>query len=144
MDQIDPASLPHYTGYDVNGFLAALREMGVIAIVGGGQAKPVYRGRLVVLINGGCASAAEGFVGVIKELQLATVIGPRRTAGAMLSAKQVKVSGGWSVTLPEADFRTPKGTRLEGRGVEPDIVVTPVPGKDMPLLRASDFLRDRK
>jgi carboxyl-terminal processing protease len=141
MDQIDIASLPVYSGYDVNDFLSALRKTGAVAIVAGGRAKRTYRGKIVILINERCASSAEGFVGVVKELKLATLIGPRPTAGAMLSSKQVKMSGGWTLTLPEADFRTPRGMRLEGRGVEPDITVTPIPGKDVALSQALEFLK---
>ena len=105
-------------------FMRALRKSGAVAVFSGGRAK-TFHGKIVVLINRQCASTAEAFAGVLKELQVATLIGPRRTAGAMLSSKDVDLSGGWKLTLPEADFRTPKGMRLEGIGVEPNIVSRP-------------------
>lgn len=46
----------------------------------------------------------------------------------MLSSSEVPVVGRWTLRLPEADFRTPGGVRVEGNGVEPDIVVQREPG----------------
>jgi C-terminal processing protease CtpA/Prc len=141
MDELDPAKLPQYTAYDVNGFYSMLRGSGAVALVTGARAQPVYRGKLMILINRGTASAAEAFVAVIKEQGRAVLIGPRPTAGKMLSAKDVKLSGGWVLTLPEADYRTPKGVRLEGNGVAPDIVVKPESGgRDIPLIQASRLI----
>jgi carboxyl-terminal processing protease len=95
----------------------------------------------MILINKATASAAEAFAAVMKEQGRAALIGPRPTAGKMLSAKDVDLSGGWVLTLPEADFRTPKHLRLEGNGVAPDIVVKPASGdRDIPLLEASRLI----
>jgi carboxyl-terminal processing protease len=95
----------------------------------------------MILINKATASAAEAFVAVMKEQGRAVLIGPRPTAGKMLSAKDVPLTGGWILTLPEADFRTPKRLRLEGNGVAPDIVVKPASGdRDIPLREASRLI----
>jgi len=141
MNDLDPAKLPSYDGYDVEGFYAALRREGVVQLVTGGRTNPVYRGKVAVLLNRGTASAAEAFAAVLQEMHLAVVLGPRPSAGKMLSATQLKLSSGWVLTLPEADFRTPGGLRLEGRGVVPDRLVKPAAGnRDVPLLEAVKLL----
>lgn len=138
IDQMDAAELPVYSGYDMDGFRSMLREKGALTLVTGGRAKPPYRGKLIVMINRVTASAAEAVAAVFQELRLAVVVGPRPTAGKMLSSRQVKLTGGWTLTLPEADFRTPNGVRLEGIGVKPDIVVKPASSsEDVPLNEAS-------
>nr|PZN90078.1 MAG: hypothetical protein DIU52_09795 [bacterium] len=50
----------------------------------------------------------------------ATLVG-ERTAGAMLSSEEIPLGDGWTLLLPTADFYTPDGKRIEGRGVEPVI-----------------------
>ena len=77
MDQLDITRLPQYAGYDLHGFMRALRKSGAVAVFSGGRAK-TFHGKIVVLINRQCASTAEAFAGVLKELQVATLIGPRR------------------------------------------------------------------
>jgi hypothetical protein len=58
------------------------------------------------------------------------------------SSKDVDLSGAWKLALPDADFRTPKGTRLEGIGVEPNIVSRPGGlGGDAAIKRALEFLQ---
>jgi carboxyl-terminal processing protease len=141
MNDLDPAKLPAYARYDVAGFYTALRENGAVALLTGGRANPVYRGKVGVLVNRATASAAEAFAAVLQELHLAVLIGPRPTAGKMLSARELNLSGGWILTLPEADFRTPGGLRLEGRGATPDVLVKPASGnRDVPLIEAAKLL----
>jgi carboxyl-terminal processing protease len=141
MDGLDAAKAPQYTAYDVNGFYSMLRESGTVALVAGGRAQPAYGGKVMILINKATASAAEAFAAVMQELGRAELIGPRGTAGKMLSAKSVNLSDGWVLKLPEADYRTPKGVRLEAKGVVPDIVVKPASGdRDVPLIEASRLI----
>jgi C-terminal processing protease CtpA/Prc len=141
IDQLNPANAPVYTAYDVNGFYSMLRESGTAALVAGGRVQPAYRGKVMILINKATASAAEAFVAVMQEQGRAVLIGPRATAGKMLSARNVNLSDGWVLELPEADFRTRKGVRLEGKGVAPDIVVKPASGdRDIPLIEASRLI----
>jgi hypothetical protein len=141
MDELDAARAPQYTAYDVSGFYSMLRESGTVALATGGRVQPAYRGKVMILINKATASAAEAFVAVMQELGRAVLIGPRATAGKMLSAKSVNLTDGWVLELPEADFRTPKGVRLESKGVVPDIVVKPASGdRDIPLIEASKLI----
>ncbi len=85
------------------------------------QANP-YLGPVVILTDGGSASTSEIFAGGMQELGRAVVVG-ERTAGAALPSILQKLPTGALFQYAIADFRTPKGTLIEGRGVEPDIEV---------------------
>lgn len=138
IEQIKSAMLPTYSGYNVLDFKRELERSGAVMITTGGRAKQ-YRGRVVLLIDERCGSTTEGFASVIKETGAATLIG-RRTAGAMLSSVEIPIIGGWTLRLPEADFRTPNGIRVEGKGVEPDISVEKEAAGDAEVKRALSFL----
>jgi carboxyl-terminal processing protease len=139
IEQLRADKLPSYAGYNVNDFLQAMRETGAVALKTGGRGKEPFRGRIVMLMDEKCASATEGLLSAVKEAQAATLIG-RRTTGALLSAKDIKVIGGWTLRIPEADFRTSGGVNVEGRGVEPDIRVEKRGGEDAELKRALEFI----
>lgn len=81
-----------------------------------------YKGRVVVLVDGGTGSAAEIFSAVLQEHGRAVVIG-RRTAGAVLASWFYRLPDGGELQLSRLDYVTPKGRRIEGVGVEPDITV---------------------
>jgi peptidase S41-like protein/tricorn protease-like protein len=117
-----PSAPVDYSGYDVNEFIQLLRTNGTVRITSGGRVGRPYKGRVALLIDGHCGSTTEAFAAVLSELHGATLVG-ERTAGAMLSGTEVGLPGGWILRFPEADFRTPGGVRLEGRGVLPDVVV---------------------
>lgn len=138
-EQIKPATLPTYSGYNLADFRRELDRTGALTITTGGRAKS-YRGRVVLLVDERCGSTTEGFASVVKETGAATLIG-RRTAGAMLSSIEIPIVGGWTLRLPEADFRTPLGVRVEGKGVEPDVAVQKIPNGDADLARALSFLQ---
>lgn len=81
-----------------------------------------YRGRVVVLVDGGTGSAAEIFAAVLQDHGRATIVG-RRTAGAVLASRFHALPGGGELQLSREDYVAPKGRRLEGVGVEPDVIV---------------------
>lgn len=81
-----------------------------------------YAGRVVVLVGRGTASAAEIFAAVLQDHGRATIIG-RPTAGAVLASWFYELPDGGQLQLSREDYLAPKGRRLEGRGVEPDIAV---------------------
>lgn len=85
------------------------------------QANP-YLGPVVILTDGGSASTSEIFAGGMQELGRAVIVG-ERTAGAALPSIFQKLPTGALFQYAVADFRTPKGTLIEGRGVAPDIEV---------------------
>jgi carboxyl-terminal processing protease len=83
-----------------------------------------YTGQVVVLVDGASASAAEIFSAVLQEHGRATVVG-RTTAGAVIGADFYALPDGGELELGRYDYFTPKGRRLEGRGIEPDVKVSP-------------------
>ncbi len=140
IDQLDASALPVFSGYHSRDFAHQMTRTGALMLTTGGRAPRAYRGRVVVLIDEYCFSAAEALASVVKETRVATLVG-RRTTGAMLSAIDVQVGGGWTLLLPIWDFRTPQGVRVEGRGVEPDIAVEYRKGEDADIAAALKFLK---
>lgn len=82
-----------------------------------------YRGRVVVLVDASSASASEIFAAVMQDHGRATVVG-RETAGAVLASWFYRLPYGWNLQLSREDYVTPKGRRVEGNGVKPDVLVT--------------------
>lgn len=60
----------------------------------------------------------------------------------MLSSTYIKVAGDWELHFPLADYRTPQGKKIEGVGVEPNIKVEKVSGKDLDTELALEFLKN--
>lgn len=85
------------------------------------QANP-YLGPVAILTDGGSASTSEVFASGMQELGRAIIVG-ERTAGAALPSVFQKLPTGALFQYAIADFRTPKGTLIEGRGVAPDVEV---------------------
>lgn len=79
-----------------------------------------YLGPLVILTDGGSASTSEIFAAGLQELGRAVVVG-ERTAGAALPSIFQKLPTGALFQYAIADFKTPKGMLIEGRGVAPDV-----------------------
>jgi Peptidase family S41/Tricorn protease C1 domain len=129
-----------YSGYEVDEFLKLLRQNGAVRLVSGGRVSRPYRGRLALLIDEHCGSTTEAFAAVLGELHLATLVG-RRTAGAMLSSTELELGGDWILRFPEADFRTPSGRRIEGQGVEPDVIAARHWYRDSQLQAAVTIVR---
>jgi hypothetical protein len=139
IDQINAAALPVFSGYYSEDLVREMKNSGALMLATGGRTQRAYRGSVVVLIDANCFSASEAFASVVKETRAATLIG-RRTNGAMLSATALPVEGDWTLWLPVWDFRTARGVKIEGRGVEPDIAVTFREGQDADIAAALKFL----
>jgi carboxyl-terminal processing protease len=77
---------------------------------------------VVILIDGGSASTSEIFAGGMQELGRALIIG-ERSLGAALPSTFQKLPTGALFQYAIADFKTPKGVLIEGRGVIPDLEV---------------------
>lgn len=85
------------------------------------QSNP-YTGIVVVLIDAHTGSTAEIFTAGLQELGRAIVVG-ERSAGAALPSLFERLPTGALFQYAIADFQTPKGVLIEGRGVIPDIEV---------------------
>lgn len=79
-----------------------------------------YRGRVVVLVGGATGSAAEIFAAVLQDHGRAVIVG-QRTAGAVLASWFYGLPDGGQLQLSREDYVAPKGRRIEGRGIEPDV-----------------------
>lgn len=77
---------------------------------------------MVVLVNGGSASAAEVLTGAIKDYGVGTVMGTT-TYGKGIVQKIIEFSDGSAIKLTTDGYFTPKGNNIHGKGIEPDIVV---------------------
>lgn len=87
---------------------------------------PRYTGPVAILTDELSASCSEIVAGGLQELGRAVVIG-RKTPGMVLPSAIDKLPGGVRLQYAFADFKTPKGILLEGRGVIPTIPVTLTP-----------------
>jgi len=89
--------------------LTARPEMGV---------KP-FLGPVAILTDEGTASASEILAAGLQESRRAVVVGDS-TLGAVLPSVVEALPGGAVMQYVVADFKTPKGVLIEGRGVQPD------------------------
>lgn len=77
---------------------------------------------IVVLINGGSASASEVLTGALKDNKKATVVGTKSYGKGIVQSVFSFVDGsGMSITT--AKYYTPSGVCIHGIGIEPDIEV---------------------
>ena len=81
-------------------------------------AKP-FLGPVAILTDEGTASTSEMFAAGLQEAKRAIVVGDT-TLGAVLPSVVQQLPGGAVMQYVVADFKTPKGVMLEGRGVQPD------------------------
>ena len=96
---------------------------------------------LVVLVDGGTASAAEVVAGALQDRSRAVVIGSR-TFGKGTVQEPRELPDGSLLDLTVARYALPSGRSVEGVGLEPDIAVAaPVgPGGDPAVRRAVEVL----
>ena len=77
---------------------------------------------LVIVVDRATASAAEIVAAALSENKRATIVGTRTFGKATIQAV-VPVPGGGAVKLTVAEYLTPNGRSLHGRGVLPDVTV---------------------
>ncbi len=82
----------------------------------------LYRRPVVVLIDGGSASASEILSGALKDNKRAALIG-ERTFGKGLVQKINTLSNGTGLNITISKYLTPKGTDINKKGIEPDQAV---------------------
>jgi carboxyl-terminal processing protease len=78
-----------------------------------------FDGPVAILTDEGTASASEILAAGLQEARRAVVVGDS-TLGAVLPSVIQSLPGGAVMQYVVADFKTPKGVMLEGRGVQPD------------------------
>jgi carboxyl-terminal processing protease len=115
------------------------------------KARPssAYKGKLIVLIDGRSASAAELFARVVQLEHRGTVIGDL-SSGSVMESRFYPWSQGqdtiftYGASITEADLIMADGKSLEHTGVTPDELILPTPedlaqGRDPVLARAAQL-----
>ncbi len=115
-----------------------------VAVSSEGLGAAPHHGRVAILVNEHSASASEMVAAFASEYGLARLVGTK-TPGKLVAASSFKVGHGYRVALPVGAYYTWLGTKLEGRGVAPDIPesVTAqdlVEGQDRQLMRGLEIL----
>jgi len=94
---------------------------------------------LVVLIDRGTASAAEIVAAALQDRNRAVIVG-ERTFGKAAVQDFTELSNGAAIELTIGYYLTPNGKRLEGQGLDPDIMVSSNESKSVAETRALQVL----
>jgi len=100
--------------------------------------------KIVVLVDGGTASAAEILAGALQDNKLATLVG-QTTFGKGIVQTVTPLSQGSAVILTTARYLTPSGRSIHKIGITPDIEIVPTAqdleqGKDPVFDKAVEIL----
>ena len=79
---------------------------------------------MVVLINGGSASASEIVAGALQDHHRAVLLGTRSFGKGSVQTI-IQLPGHGAMRLTTARYYTPSGRSIQAKGIEPDIVVEP-------------------
>ena len=99
---------------------------------------------IVVLMNGGSASASEIVAGALQDHRRAIVMGTRSFGKGSVQTI-VPLSGHGAIRLTTARYYTPSGRSIQAKGIDPDIVVEQATVKKVtqPRRTREDDLRGR-
>jgi carboxyl-terminal processing protease len=111
---------------------------------------PVYSGitatdaPLVILVNGGSASASEIVTGAIQDNERGVIVG-EKTFGKGVVQSVIPLSDGSAVKLTTAKYYTPKDRFIHHQGIEPDVEIkyNPDTEADEQLDEAIKILEDK-
>jgi len=119
---------------------------------------PILGFPMVILVNGGSASASEIVAGALRDHGRAILMGAK-TFGKGSVQTVIPLRDGSAVRLTTSIYYTPSGQAIHGKGLEPDVVIErsagsssegeeekegPPIAKDPAVMRAVDLLRGLK
>ena len=96
---------------------------------------------ILVLVNGGSASAAEIVAGALKDNKRALILGTR-TFGKGSVQTIMPLPDGSGLRLTTALYYTPSGISIQSSGIDPDITLAFVPPGDKTEKKPIHFLRE--
>ena len=79
---------------------------------------------IVALVNGGTAREAELVAGALQDNRRAVLLGTK-TFGESAIESLIPLPGNGAIRLTTARFVTPSGRKIQGKGLDPDLAVTP-------------------
>lgn len=92
---------------------------------------------IVVLINGGSASASEIVAGALQDHKRAILLGTKSFGKGSVQTV-VPIPGNGAMRLTTARYYTPSGRSIQAKGIEPDIVVEPAKIESYKIQRLSE------
>jgi carboxyl-terminal processing protease len=95
---------------------------------------------LVVLVDDGTASAAEVVAGALQDRNRAVIVGTH-TYGKGSIQEPTTLSDGSAIEFTVGTYLTPSGRKLDGVGIEPDVLVSAKVGSVSTEERALEVLR---
>jgi carboxyl-terminal processing protease len=96
---------------------------------------------MVVLVNGGSASASEIVAGALQDHKRAVIMGTQ-TFGKGSVQSILPLGNGTAIKLTTARYYTPNGRSIQAKGIEPDIVVEDPSSSDHTfMVREADLER---
>jgi carboxyl-terminal processing protease len=106
---------------------------------------------IVVLVDGGSASASEILAGALQDSGTGVLVGTKTFGKALVQMVQ-ELKDGSAIKVTVAQYYTPKGRSIQGEGIEPDYVVE-LPedavmgeykeGKDPQMAKAIEILKGK-